>query len=196
MNVLERFNGKESDVKNIFMYGSRVYGNYRADSDYDFVVITTNKIQEQFSDNLININFYTPEEHQARLDGHEISALECFFLSPEYVLKDEKKFFLKFDVSKLRHSLSAKSSNSFVKAKKKLTLHNDLLIGKKSLFHSFRIIHFGIQIATHGKIIDYTECNGLYKEIMNSYDKWDGLFETYKTRYNNLLSEFRLLAPK
>lgn len=132
------------------------------------------------------------------MDDHEISALECLFLNwndIEFVEKHQFKFTL--NTSKLRHSLSAKSSNSWVKCKKKLTIEKDLdlNIGRKSLFHSFRIIEFGIQIAHTGKIYNYGSCNELYKEIMNYYE-WTDLFDTFKLRYNALLTEFRKLAEK
>jgi predicted nucleotidyltransferase len=187
----------ENDLVAVYCYGSRVYGNYNAHSDYDFIVVTKNKPNEQYSDNLININFYTPEEHQARLDEHEISALECLFLAPEFVWFEKTKFKFKLDLNKLRHALSAKSSNSWVKAKKKLTVEKDydFNVGRKSLFHSMRIITFGIQIATDGKITNYSASNDLYSEIMDCYT-WDEMFEEYKVEYNNLCSAFRKVAPK
>lgn len=195
--IIKRANLNLSDLIAVYAYGSRVYGTVRKNSDYDFVVITKNKTNEQYSDNLININFFTPNEHQRRLNEHEISALECYFLPDEYVLIQSKIFGFKLDLTKLRHSLSAKSSNSWVKAKKKLTIEKDydLDLGRKSLFHSFRIIDFGMQLATFNKIIDYGSSNALFEEIMNCYT-WDQIFETYKQRYNALCSEFRILAPK
>jgi predicted nucleotidyltransferase len=157
-NILKRANLKEDNVVSCFSYGSRVYGNFRKDSDYDFIIVVKNKTEEQFSDNLININFFSVEEHQNRLNEHEISALECYFLPGEFVLKNEKIYNFKLDLQKLRHALSAKSSNSFVKSKKKLTVEidkgvekNPEDVGKKSLFHAFRIIDFGMQIAKFGK---------------------------------------------
>lgn len=195
--IQKRTKLNEFDLLAVYPYGSRVYGNARKNSDYDFVVVTQKKTNEQYSDTLININFYTPNEHQKRLNDHEISALECYFLPDDLALKYSNVFGFKLDLTKLRHSLSAKSSNSWVKAKKKLTVQKDydLDVGRKSLFHSFRIIDFGIQIATHGKIIDYGSCNHLFIEIMNHYS-WETLFEDYKKRYNELCGEFRLLAPK
>ncbi len=202
--IIKRANLDDANVVCIYPYGSRVYGNFHKNSDYDFIVIVKSKTSDQFSDNYININYYTVEEHQQRLDDHEISALECYFL-PQKTLdnisylfeKPYPKFRFVLDLSKLRHSLSAKSSNSWVKCKKKLTIpvDFDLNIGRKSMFHSFRIIEFGIQIATHGKIVDYASCNDLYKEIMNYYE-WDELFNVFKLRYNALLTEFRKLAVK
>lgn len=201
--VLKRTGLNNSDILNCFQYGSRVYGNSRKDSDYDFIMIVKNKNTDQFSDNLINVNFFSPEGHQHRLNEHEISALECHFLAPEFVWKDTKKYSFKLDLSKLRHALSAKSSNSLVKAKKKLTVElekgveeNPEDVGKKSLFHAFRIIDFGIQIAKNGKIENYGSCNDLFKEIIYSYSNWNELFEEYKKKYNEICTEFRIVAPK
>jgi len=197
---------KVSDLVAVYPYGSRVYGTATKNSDYDYIVILKKKKSQQYSDNLININFYTPEEHQKRLDDHEISALECYFLPREMVLftanhplnKENVEFKFKLDLGKLRHSLSAKSSNSWVKAKKKLTVEKDydVNIGKKSLFHAMRIITFGIQIAMTGRIVDYGACNHINHSISLQSDMWPELFETYKKYYNRLLSDFRVVAPK
>jgi predicted nucleotidyltransferase len=194
------------DLVAVYPYGSRVYGNARKNSDYDFIVVTTNKTNEQYSDNLINVNFYTPDEHQQRLSDHEISALECYFLPDEKVLynsfhslnrKNRFEFTFVLNLVKLRHALSAKSSNSWVKAKKKLTVEKDydLDLGRKSLFHAIRIIDYGIQIATYKKIVDYGSCNKLFEDIMNCYT-WSEMFGEYKQFYNNICSEFRIVAPK
>lgn len=187
-----------NDIVAIYPYGSRVYGIAQKISDYDYIVITNNKKNNQYSDNLININFYTPEEHQARLDDHEISALECHFLPKEQILfGSNKSFNFKLDTIKLRHSLCAKSSNSWVKAKKKLTVEKDLdlNLGRKSLFHAIRIIEYGIQITETGRIVDYGGSNLTFSEIQYCYT-WGELHMRYKKTYNKLLSKFRTLAPK
>ena len=146
---------------------------------------------------MINVNFFDETAHRHRLFEHEISALECQFLKPEFIVLENKKFDFKLDLQKLRHALMAKSSNSWVKAKKKLTVKEsyDLDLGRKSLFHSFRIIDYGKQIAQRGTIYDYASCNSLFEEIMGYYD-WDAMFDEFKRRYNALCSEFRTIAPK
>jgi len=195
-DILKRAKIEDSDVVCAYPYGSRVYGNFNDKSDYDFIFVMSHKDREQFSDNLININFYEIGEHLKRLENHEISALECQFLETG-ILKQNMKFDFKLDVAKLRHSLSAKSSNSWVKCKKKLTVEADLdmNVGRKSMFHAFRIIEFGIQIANNKKIIDYASSNKLYDEIFNHYN-WESLFETFKPRYNKLMTDFRSVTHK
>lgn len=196
----EILNKTKLDIRNliaVYPYGSRVYLTARKNSDYDFIIITSKKTNEQYSDSLININFFTPQEHQIRLNEHEISALECYFLPQEQKLFDKGNFTFKLDLATLRKSLAAKSSNSWVKAKKKLTVEKDydINLGRKSLFHSIRIIDYGIQIAKHGAIVNYGSCNALFEEIMNCYT-WTEMFEQYKERYNKICSEFRVVAPK
>lgn len=195
--ILKRTGLNESDIIAAYLYGSRVYRTARKNSDYDFIVITDKKTNEQYSDKLININFYTAKEHQERLDAHEISALECYFLPKEMVLLEKKNFNFKLNLVLLRHSLSAKSSNSWVKAHKKLTVEKDydLDLGRKSLFHAMRIIDYGRQIAVHGRIINYGSCIDLFERIMDCYN-WNQIFENYKGLYNTMCSDFRIHAPK
>ena len=195
--ILERAELDDSNVINAYCYGSRVYGTATKFSDYDYIFVVKKRDNEQFSDRLININFFTDESHQQRLDEHEISALECQFLSPEFILKETKKYKFNLDVAKLRHSLSRKSSNSWVKCKKKLTVEKDydLNLGRKSMFHSFRIMNYGIQIATLGKIVKYNDANNIYHSIMEHYN-WDVLFETFKKDYNEWCSKFKSVTHK
>lgn len=197
--LLQRANLNDNDILNVYQYGSRCYEITHPASDWDFIVVTANKPGEQFSDNKINVSFQTPEEFQQRLDAHEISQLECHFLDERFVWKKTRYFPFKLVLPKLRHALSAKASKSFVKAMKKLTVEADFdaFLGKKSLYHSFRIIEFGIQIATFGRIVDYHICHQLYKDIMYNYGTdWKPLFDAYKQAHNELMSRFRALAPK
>ena len=73
-------------------------------------------------------------------------------------------------------------------------------IGKKSLFHSLRISHYGIPIAKHGKIKDFINLDDKYTTItlwneINSFKTWDELKNKYQQYANDLRSEFRILAP-
>jgi hypothetical protein len=174
-NVITRIRlGTKKDytdnILNLYMYGSRVYGTFDSRSDWDFIAIVKQKDRDQFSDNLINVNFFTVEQFQRKLNDHEIDAMECYFLPKKFILKNTTPLSFTLNKSKLRNSLSEKSSHSWVKAKKKLTVEKDfdLRIGQKSLFHSFRILEFGTQLATIGRIFDYGSCNDVWKKNMYS----------------------------
>lgn len=183
----------------IFRYGSKVYDVVSQSSDEDFIIIRKQEHDEvQTSNNNINITYWSPKHFQYKIDGHDISALECLFLDSKHILKSTHNNF-KFDLNlqKLRRSLSQKSSNSFVKCKKKLEKEKEYYIGKKSLFHSLRIIIFGLQIVKYGKIVDYSDCIKKYWEdiVMCDVNEWSYFKEKYQSIYNSLHSEFRLKAP-
>jgi predicted nucleotidyltransferase len=186
----------------IYLYGSRVYGTYDADSDYDVVVVSD--IEEpvvQFKWFKLNCTVYSIDEFEKTLQAHEIGALECIFLPDEFKYKHYYDGFIRFelDTYKLRHSISAKASNSFVKAKKKFTIveDKDIYVGKKSLFHSLRIPIFGKQIAEHRRIVDYTAANHYWPTIRDcTIEDWEYYKKKYQPVHNNLMSEFRKAAPK
>lgn len=110
-------------------------------------------------------------------------------------IQENLKIDFKLDLIKLKHFVSHINSNSWVKSKKKIT-QGDYYIGIKSIFHSMRIVMFGIQLAKYGVITDFTCANTLWKELNGSKFTWTQLDKKYKEYNNSLLSEFRKLSKK
>lgn len=194
-----------SNILALFPYGSRVYGTNSSQSDFDYIAIVDEDLKQATNLDISNINanvtIYSPKLFQLKLNEHEISVLECFFLNPDVVIKNEIEFNFVLSLPKLRAAISSKASNSWVKTKKKLTVDKDYApyVGIKSLFHCFRIIEFGRQIAINGTIIDYGATNNIWTKLcIKSADQWTwpDLESIYKERYNKACTEFRLLAPK
>ncbi len=211
--ILESFNLNDKDIIAVYPYGSRIYGTVTEASDYDFVVVLKELNQE--SDQLdaanypITINLYSETSFQDRIDKHRISNLECLFLPSNKILKETKKFNFKLNKTKLRESISEKASKDFNQCKKRLSdsqgwnpvtkqfYTKKVYEAKKSLFHCFRIIDFGLQIANNGKIVDYASCNQLWKEIFgNPSEDWEDYKSKYQAVYNAKMTEFRKVAPK
>lgn len=183
-------------VLNIYPFGSRVYGNFSDLSDWDFIVIaktSSPEIEIKFEN--FNIHILSEDRFKEGLRNHNIRNIECVMLPSDKILQERIKFDFHLDLSKLRHSVSHISSNSYVKCKKKLS-QGDYHVGVKSFWHSIRIIMFGIQLSKYGKIVDWSCCNNLWGEINSkkwSFEELDSKFRSYK---NTLLSEFRILATK
>ena len=191
----------------LFPYGSQVYGTASDKSDYDYLAVALGRANtnihtgEEYRNGDTNIHLFTRNDWQHQLNDHKIHALESYFL-PDHRLPDEdlacrKHFNFKLDLRKLRNELSEKASHSFVKAKKKIEKEKDYYIGWKSLFHSLRILNFGHQIASQGKISDYGAANQYWFDILkNPQYEWGYFEEKYKPIFNQLSTEFRKVAPK
>ncbi len=82
--ILEIIGLEDRKVKNIYLYGSRVYGTCRADSDYDILVTACSMlVNEEFYVDNYNIHVTTPDVFEDKLRQHDIHALECIF-APDY----------------------------------------------------------------------------------------------------------------
>jgi len=183
-------------VLNTYLYGSYVYGtnDEKSDVDYIYVVEKQSEKEKQIFSNNMNITYYPLDYFKSMVERHKVSALECVFLPEKFKIElCPVDFNLNFSL--LRCSFSEKASNSWVKAGKKIDLHKEYRIGKKSLFHSLRILNFGIQVAKSG-FIDFTLANKYWFEIMKQdYKEWKDFKKYWKPEYNRLKSEFKIVAP-
>lgn len=201
-------------------YGSRVYGTHSKNSDWDSIKIVrgldieiesygTSQFSEPGRPSEFNQRIMSIDKFQKKLDEHDVVALEAYFGVVDVHALQNIDVTFTLDLQLLRHSFSQKVSNSWVKAKKifevevpkygpnDLTRFNQIHRAKKSLFHSLRIIRFGIQIANHGKITDFSECNKIHDDIINDESSvWGHYDDKYRSIKNAYLTEFRELAPK
>jgi len=197
----------------LYPYGSRVYGTTTENSDHDFQIILADKDfkREDWRNELaatgLDLHVWSHSQWVDALNDHRVYALECFYLPKDKQINNSlhlvhkmntMKFGFTLNKAKLREEFSRVASNSWVKAKKKLIVEADYneRIAKKSIFHSFRILDFGVQIATKGRIVDYNSMNGIYYEIMSLPADWETIDATLRGRHNALASEFRNVCPK
>jgi predicted nucleotidyltransferase len=190
-----------SRIFNIFLFGSRVYGTSDHKSDWDIIMVANNSVEStEISHPLYNIHILTPNKFQADLDWHRMNALECYFAPDWAKLKEDKVFKFELNKAKLRHATSHISSNSWVKAKKKLEAGEER-VALKSLFHSIRIPMFASQIASNGKITNFEIANFIWRRLTKQEDtllprlndKWDwnSLVSEFRSTHNLMLSMFR-----
>lgn len=194
--VIKRSKIHSVRVKNIYVFGSRVYGTTSVESDWDFIMVanTPNSNQEIKSGNF-NIHVVTEDQFLKNLKDHHSSTVEAFFTPSYFRLQEDIKFNWSPNIPSLRHSFSHISSNSWVKCKKKIE-QGDYYIGVKSLFHSLRIPMFGIQIAKTGGIYDFTVANSIYFKIMSKHWTWEELDLEFRSLRNSILSDFRTITQK
>lgn len=184
---------------NVYHYGSLVYGTYiDGVSDRDYIVVVPNQMQDldeqQFECDNCQFTVHTASSWQMMLDRCDVDAIECYFLPEQFIAKETVVFIADITKAKIRNSFSHVASNSFVKCKKKLEVEEsyDPKTGKKSLWHSLRIVDFGVQILEHNRIVNYASMNHLYDEIVKSEETdWEYFKTKYKPVYNALKTKFR-----
>ncbi len=194
---------KGKGLSYVFPYGSRVYGTFEATSDHDYIGIVQSHVDAteeplKVSDG-VEISLYSMSQFSEMVWNHHITALECIWL--ESLIPSSQ---IQFNLNPvlLRESISEKISHSWVKGKKKLTVgsvsprEDDRRSGLKSIFHSFRICDYGIQIMEHGKIIDYSSMNHYWDRLKNFDGTWNDLSHEFKPEFNALKTKFKLICPK
>lgn len=193
-------------------YRSSIYGTVTDKSDKDLICIVDSEediyevlVYREHNLDLHLISFTTFEK---LLQNHDIMALETY-----YQIHGSFKALLDFDLNldTLRRKVSAVCSNSWSKARKKLDIpEEDDYLGLKSLFHSIRILSYGIDIARDGNIdfknvlIDAVsgekiKCSDLFHRILQKYEsgwRWVEFKKKYTPLQNSNATLFRGLAPK
>lgn len=192
-----------------YIRGSSMFGTYEFGiSDLDHLAVVDNcchnildehpRHMYELKVDSLDCQFICEDDFINMIKESNIEALECVFYFPT-ANKGKYLDLVDIDKWKLRESVSSICSNSWVKAKKKLTVEKDYnpRIAQKSLWHSMRLYMFGIQIAKTGKIYDFQEANPLWDEIKNAENPtWEYYKEKYHEKFNNLRSELVKLCPK
>lgn len=182
----------EHKIIKLYEYGSTVYGTATKDSDIDYIAVVESDedllycVRNEYCDYTV----YSESMFIKAIKEHKASVLECIFQHDN----DEYRKYFELDTEKLRREFSTIASNSYVKCKKKLK-EGDIMIGLKSLFHSLRILVFGIQIAIVGRIADYSMANSYFDSILEIGNDWDKLHLIFKPIHNSLKSSFKKYAP-
>jgi len=165
-------------VKNIFLYGSRVYGTATETSDWDIILIGSHLLAHEekkmtVNGALLNIHIFTPDYFKDELKLHHPRTLECLFAPDWIILNNKVPLVQEISVKRLVMDTLNESRNRWKRAKMCI-LDSNFYTGQKSAFHSLRVLIFAIQIAEHGKIVDYSAANYLYPEIMECDEiDWD-----------------------
>lgn len=194
---------EKEDILGIYRYGSFLYGTANEDSDLDYIIVLKDnsaifeeKEYIQIESKTLDLHILSKSYYIKILEEHNIMALEMYF-QEDPIMKCKVDF--KVDLPKLRQSISSIVSHSWVKSKKKMELPDeDSYIGLKSLFHSFRILNFGISIAKYNRI-NYRSERLFWEDLLMEWEidkSWDFYFTKYKKVHNSLNTEFRKLAPK
>jgi hypothetical protein len=173
--ILEKLNISESDVVNIYPYGSKVYGTATAESDDDFIIVykaamlpngafRNNAISS--ADRKIQAVCYSRGGFQDAINNYEIGALECIFLPEEMIIQQKWPFKIqKWNAKEMGKKIISKASASWHLASLQYK-DGEIEMAKKGVYHALRILSFGEQMKDFGKIVSFREAQFLRRQIM------------------------------
>jgi predicted nucleotidyltransferase len=161
------------------LFGSRIYGNFNKNSDYDYIAIGDKIKYQEVIKGYINIHLFNERLFRSNLDDYDMRAIECV-LAPQFAkLKESIKFNVKIKPKTFRDSLYFQIDKNWRVGKKKFSESN-IYGGKKRIYHSLRLLLFGIQLLESGKISNWSVANQFHQEIStDKHSDWD----YYRTKY-------------
>lgn len=179
-HILSELNINEADILNVYPYGSRVYGTQREDSDYDFIIVykssmlpdgsfRSNAISSQ--DKNVQAICYGRGGFIDSINNYYMPALESLSTMP---LKKKLSFQMsKYYEKEMIKKVITQASNSWFLADKLWEIHEapgmmDRM--KKGIWHSIRILKFGLQIKGHQEIVDFQAANEDLETFMTDED--------------------------
>lgn len=173
--ICSNFNIAETDIVNVYAYGSRIYGTHSADSDYDYIVVYKSALLPSgaFKDNAksnadrsIQIICYSRGGFKAGLEQYDISCIESLFLPKEFVVQSKWPFKLeKINVKEFADKIISKVSASWHSANLAMS-DGHFYHAKKGFYHAIRIADFALQLKdSNFSKIDFSTAKTYWNEI-------------------------------
>jgi predicted nucleotidyltransferase len=183
-------------IRNIYVYGSRVYNTHTINSDYDIIVTACSTyLNHEIYENNYNIHITTPDAFEDQLRHYDIHCLECIYAPDNakiYILKDYPTN-MPINLVQMKKMILSQSLWAWEKAKRRIK-DGDIIGGSKSLFHSIRILMFGIQMTRYNSIIDFSEANYIWEELRTSEAlEWQEYDKIWFPIRKNLITEIKIL---
>tara|TARA_Y100000034_G_scaffold136937_2_gene217357 strand:- start:102 stop:914 length:813 start_codon:yes stop_codon:yes gene_type:complete len=178
--ILNELNEQLSTFRgfNVYLYGSHVYGTASKGSDYDFLVILRDEEKvEQYISDTIDITYVHINDFLKNIGKGDINYIEA--LKNEVYSSKDLSIKIKFN-PRFIHSTMDKCYNSYRKgiSYTKSKDESKVYRGKKSLFHSVRMMSFFRDLVKYEEI-SFSAANIYYYDIMENE-------VTHKAIKNNL----------
>lgn len=180
-------------VRNVYVFGSRVYGYNRENSDFDVIMVAPNlEKHKEIRGDKYNIHIVTPDFFKDELFiNYKMTYLECIFAPDWAKLQEKEKYDFQLNKDKIKKEILSQSYSTWRNAKQKM-IEGDIMRGTKSAFHALKMLKFGIQIIEHNKIVNFAECNQLYKDFENqNFYEWDQIKDEYLNLKQELEKELK-----
>ena len=146
-------------IRNVYVFGSRVYGTATEHSDYDIQIVGMSMLpKDEIKSSKYNIHIHAHDVFKEDLFNYTPKNVECLLAPKDCILQEKMNFGFELNKLKMVQEFMQSSYQSWRHAKYK-TNQGDFYRGRKGIFHALRILAFGIQLKESGKIEDWSIVN-------------------------------------
>ena len=177
--ISKSFKLTPSDILNVYLVGSHMWGTVHKDSDWDLVVVVkawTGKPADMHS-GLLDAHILSKEQFLEALAYHNFRLMACIFAPVNCKLKETvslEKFF-KLDKRKLRDSFFQENERD-IRVAEKHASKGRVDAATKICVHTLRLLMIGEQICLEGGIVNFQRGRDELDELKYSYfTSWDEL---------------------
>lgn len=171
---------KEKSKYNIYLYGSQMYGTQDFNSDFDFLVVFEKDItKEQYLSDDLDITYKNKKDMIEHLKNGSINFIENIqgLIESDFDLEVDVKLNRRFLLSSINQAeKSLIKGLRYIESEDKAKAYR----GKKSLFHSLRIL-LNAKNLLKNEEIDFHDINELYERCKN-YSVKDYKNEFYRRK--------------
>lgn len=178
-------------VKNVYIYGSRLYGTFGKDSDYDVIIVADTPITfEKITKNKYQIQIYSVKKYLNDLANNEFPAVEFKFY-PEWArLKEELKVNYPINIAKIKSSAKGEVERQLNLIKQVFDSSANTYMIKKMMFHTFRKVLYAIEIIKTGYLRDLQIAQNYYNFVFSKqFNSYEEFLKCYSTRLEELIKE-------
>ncbi len=186
------------NLKNLFVYGSRLYGTNHSESDFDLIVVAdVSKEHQNIFTNEFNIQVYSEAKYLSDLANNNFPAIETLSIPEWAVIK--RNLTPSVEISPLRVSQAGIKSamENLTEAKSSSgKLGQDYMV-KKRLFHVFRKLLFTTQLIQFKKIEDFEAANEFRNFVNNLViNSKSDIEQLVQSKFDEKIKEINVLTEK
>ena len=182
-NMLEKisksFKLTQSDILNVYVVGSRLWGTAQKDSDWDLVVVVkiwAGKPADMHS-GLLDAHILSKDQFLEGLLMHNFRLITCINTPDHCKLKETVHFGKDFALNKIKLKESFFQENERdMRVAEKHAMKGKVDTATKICVHTLRLLMIGEQICSEGRIVDFQRGRDELDEVKYGYfGSWEVL---------------------
>lgn len=201
--VLRRLDLKDEEVLNVYLMGSKLWGNASAKSDWDFLIVHGHWKNPSSSLHSLDIDatVLTKEEYLQRLNEHHFLEVITLYLPAPFVWKEAYKAMqtdrFTWDPKKLEAAVVEELDRDWRMTKKCFEKKN-VLKGKKIIVHAMRMLEIAVQLAENQKVTNWFVALPISRDMDMDYSHkdWNFFGSTYTPKMEAAKARLHQAAQK